>query len=215
MLPSRQWARDGQDATCIGDDTCDVAYDNDPSLTDVPIHVSELEQILNESTKELMKDQRKFSHLMGRVLTTLHLRLDTIQHLNRDINQMRAQSEQVGRASTLNPIDLVRFLSDEQKAQLFKKMEQERLGAMTIATEKAQDAARVAAQVSKMSRHTLLALTQDPGIPAGARQLIHAAIERIDSAVAGLPKTSDDASASNGWPTSAPASPQDPWQAQL
>lgn len=158
-----------------------MAYDIDPSLTDVPIHVSELQQVLASDVKELLRDQRKFQHLMGRVLATLRSRGETIQQLNRDIAQMQQQAQQVGRATTLNPIDQVRYLSQEQIAQIFGKMEQERLAAMDNEARKSREVTKAAVAAVNKTRYALLTLIEDQAMPTVVRERVQQALALIEN----------------------------------
>jgi hypothetical protein len=180
-----------------------VPYDLDPTLTDVPIHASELEQIVTENAKEVLKDQRKFSHLMGRVIATLRSRHDTIQQLTRDINQMRSQSEHVGRAPTLNPVDMMRFLSDEQRAQMCGKMMQEQQAAMQREVQKAQNVQRLSNQVLNRTKYALLALAEDSTLPMAARQRVQEVLASIES---GGPGSMQGSPSSTGWQQPQPGS---------
>jgi hypothetical protein len=196
----------GQMQRASRDDTSSVTYDIDPSLTDVPIHTSELEQIMSEGFRDILKDPRKFAHLMGRCIATLKSRSETIQQLTRDIGAMRQQSEQVGRASTLNPIDQVRFLSDDQKAQIFGKMEQERLAAMDREAQKSQAVTKAALQSMNRAKYALLSLAEDASLPMAARQRVQevlASIETIGTgSLTGSPAAGSANTGSNsGWPS--------------
>ncbi len=177
-----------------------MAYDIDPSLTGVPIHLSELQQVLAEDVKELLKDQRKFHHLMSRVLATLKSRGETIQQLNRDIAQMQQQSQQVGRATTLNPVDQIRYLSQEQIAQIFGKMEQERLAAMEREAKKSQEVTKAAVAALNKTRYALLTLVEDQTMPTVVRERVQQALALIENVGTGSQSGSSPAAGSqNGW----------------
>ena len=178
------------------DETENVAYDIDPSLTDVPIHATELEQVITANSKELTKDQRKFSHLMGRVLSTLRARQDTIQQLTREINQMRSQAQQVGRAPTLNPVDMMRFLSEEQRSQMCGQIVQDQQAAMQREIQKAQGVQRTANQLLNRTKYALLALAEDPTLPFAARQRVQEVLASIE---AGGPGSMQGSPTSQGW----------------
>ncbi len=152
------------------------------------MHASELEEVLSTGLKDLTKDQRKLTHLLRRVVISLRARTEDIQQLQREIAQMRQQSEQVGRSSSLNPLDQVRYLSKEQIATLFGRMEQERLAAMERETRKAADTVRAAGAAVGRVRYELLAVIEDPVTPAPVKDRLRmtlAAIEPVGPGSAG------------------------------
>lgn len=95
-----------------------------------PLSMAEVELLLREGAKALLRDERRLQHLLERLPVTLRNHRDAVTGLTRQLESAR-RTQRAGRSSTLSPRDAVRFLSPEDLDSLLS----ERLAVRTATLE--------------------------------------------------------------------------------
>lgn len=138
-------------------------YLADPTMVDVPFNLAEIEQVAADQARAL-KDPRKAQHFVQRTLSTVRMLKQQIQQLHRDVQTIQMDKERAGAATTLSPLDAVRYLSEEQLEQLFGVLARQQLQRLrTLQT----DARCVAEQANRelAQAHTAIAAVRAAGLP--------------------------------------------------
>jgi hypothetical protein len=94
-------------------------YSLDPSLVNVPIPGDELDAILAADPRTF-RDPQRLQHLLQRLYTSVLSARTDVTNLTRELHAQRAQFQQVGRPTTLSPVEAARYCSDEQLLTLFR-----------------------------------------------------------------------------------------------
>lgn len=146
-----------------------AAYNDDPSLRDVPIHLSELEEFAHDP-RPVVRDARKLSHLLGRAVATVVNQKNQIRQLQTDVNAIRFSSERMGAATTLSPRDAVRYLSPAELEQVVKGTHQHVLAQANRAKVQAEEQLKAAVSAQARVRLAVLDIVEDVSVPADVRQ---------------------------------------------
>ena len=106
---------------------------NGKDANDMPLGSDELENLLADGGKSFYKDQKALAIFIRRVAVTIKLYRQQLRKVNSDISALREDVSSGGRATSLNPLDAVRFLSPEQLLSLVDNHMQGRVKATEAA----------------------------------------------------------------------------------
>ena len=109
-------------------------------FADTPLGSDELEKLLNDGGRSLYKDQKALAIFIRRVVLTVKLYRQQLRKLNSDMSSLREEVSSGGRATSLNPLDAVRFLAPEQLLGLVDSHMQSRVKATEAAWRDALEA---------------------------------------------------------------------------
>lgn len=109
-------------------------------FADTPLGSDELEKLLNDGGRSLYKDQKALAIFIRRVVLTVKLYRQQLRKLNSDMSSLREEVSSGGRATSLNPLDAVRFLAPEQLLGLVDSHMQSRVKATEAAWREALEA---------------------------------------------------------------------------
>jgi len=106
---------------------------NGKDANDTPLGSDELEILLSDGGKSFYKDQKALAIFIRRVAVTIKLYRQQLRKVNSDMSALREEVSSGGRATSLNPLDAVRFLSPEQLLSLVDNHMQSRVKATEAA----------------------------------------------------------------------------------
>jgi hypothetical protein len=106
---------------------------NGKDANDTPLGSDELENLLSDGGKSFYKDQKALAIFIRRVAVTIKLYRQQLRKVNSDMSALREDISSGGRATSLNPLDAVRFLSPEQLLSLVDNHMQGRVKATEAA----------------------------------------------------------------------------------
>lgn len=137
-------------------------YVADPSTLDVPLNQDEVAQLASNEGKALRNDPRRLSHFLARVLATMRRHHDEMRQLKGEIERARhAASTPAGQATTLSPMDAVRYLSPEQLQQVFGAVARQQMEWMQRQQLEADLAKRRATKIANDLKYLVVQLRED------------------------------------------------------
>jgi hypothetical protein len=169
-----------------------MSYTPDPTTRNLPISSVELEEIVTSKGRGVLKNAASFLHLLARFQATMTQHRHQITALHAQIQRMQLEQSHAGAATTMHPIDAVRFLSPEELRAVMEPFLRQKFDV----TQRNLAAAR--ALQSELSvlvnglRFQLAGLLDDPNVPAHTRAQVTALLEAAERA-SKVP--SDDSSA--------------------
>jgi hypothetical protein len=169
----------GAAGVCERAETADVDYDASPSRIDVPVDVEEVKELLAGDLRDLSKNQHWLAHLLTRVGNTIFELRRQIYQLHRDVQQMSITRSSAGAATTLSPLDAVKFLTPEQFASVADEMTKSSIAAAEKARREAKadgaDALRVVSEVKLL----LGSICDDPTTPRAIADRLAGVLARV------------------------------------
>ena len=166
-----------------------MEYTADPSTADLPLNADEVAQLARTEGKALRNDPRRLSHFLARVTATIRRHGDEVRQLKGELERMRhASSQGVGQATTLSPLDAVRYLSPEQLQQVFGAVARQQMDWLNQQQAEADAAKRRATKVVADVRYLVVQLREDSVMAKSALTTRLAQIvEDGEAAAAGAP----------------------------
>jgi hypothetical protein len=177
-------------------------YHVDPSLTDVPMNLAEIEEYVNGDLRQFCRDSRKLAHFLGRVVATIVVHKEQIRSLHSDINALQTASQRVGAATTMAPRDAVRYLSPDELASVVQGTYAQQMNHVLRLRAEAESAQRDAVAKRSQLEFALLGLLDDRTIPDDVRSRLRQAFDQ-------LPADPHPASTEPDGQSSAPVDPTD------
>lgn len=135
-------------------------YDSNPLTAESYLSLPEVEALAAAGPRAL-RDPKALMHFLGRTLLTMRGFHSQIQQLHRDVQQARLVRERAGQATTLSPLDAVRFLTPEQLEPIMDAAIRERLAALEQATAGAERVQRDARRELNRVRFAVTGLLED------------------------------------------------------
>jgi hypothetical protein len=159
-------------------------YDISPQAASIPLGIEDVDWLL-ENGKQLFKDTSKRQQFLIRVKNTLAMYRTAMNDLHREINRLQAEVSAPGASSgALDPLTAARYLSDEQKEQLFTGSMRQ---AWTALLRLRGDAARLRAQANSdlgAARFALANVLEDPSVSNDLRQRVGRLLSQLPAATA-------------------------------
>lgn len=144
-------------------------YDSSDDALYRAVSAAELEALIQASGRPVVRDAGKLVHLLTRVRGTLAEEQQKVAGLQRQIVDMRDKMGRVGQATTLNPLDAVRWLDDEQLELAFTRIARERLAMLRSLVDRAEDTrARLEGELAQV-RSAAEYMAQRADLPLGVR----------------------------------------------
>lgn len=144
-------------------------YDDSEAALFSQVDVAEIDELLKVGVRQFLKDGSKIVHLLTRVRMTLVAAHMTISSMRRQMNEQSAHLARIGTPTTLNPLDALKYLDDEEKERIFDRIARERLKMLRDLIARAQgDAAAVSGELSAV-RGVALSLSQTADLPPHVR----------------------------------------------
>lgn len=146
------------------------------------MHLSELEELAAADPKPFLRDPRKITHLLGRVVATVSTAKAQVQQLHRDVQTLQLNSQRVGAATTMSPRDAVRYLSSQELAQVVSGTHKQLLNhVLGLQQEAAALQRQLVAEQGKF-RFAVLSVLEDPSLPPEVRARLQAALVQVPPA---------------------------------
>lgn len=159
-----------------------MEYIADPSTTDVPLRLPEIEELAAGDGKVFAKDTRKVQHLMRRMLATVLLYKNQIHSLNSSIQELQLSTKGSGAQTTMAPRDALKFLSPAEIAEVAGGTAQMMIEHAGHLQAEAAEAKRSAHAERSRTRLALFGVIEDPSLPAALRARIEAVLAELDNA---------------------------------
>lgn len=144
-------------------------YDTSEEALYVPVSLEELSALIQAGGRPVLRDSTRLTHLLKRVAVTLKAAKDQNKGHQRTIIQLQEHLNRVGLATTLNPVDALRYLDDDQRELLFDRISRDRLRMLRQMTEKAEKAREDLLAQAHEVRQTATQVAQRPDLPADIR----------------------------------------------
>ena len=165
-----------------------MEYTADPSTADLPLNAQEVAELARNEGKVLRNDPRRMSHFLARVTATIRRHSDESRQLKGELERTRqASSQGVGQATTLSPMDAVRYLSPEQLQQVFGAVARQQMEWLKHQQTEAEAAKRRANKVVADLRYLVVQLREDPALAKSALTARLAQIVEDGEQAAGMP----------------------------
>lgn len=172
MRPSRRVA-----PTCA--DTALVSYDPSPHSIDTPLSLEEVDAIVAEGARSLARNSAAVYHLARRMGVTMRAYRQQLRKLNNDIQMIRSQMDQTGRATTLNPADAVRFLSPDQLVEMVEGHLRTRVRATEGAWRQALETTETAERYLARAKQVLDGIVEDTTVADTVKEQARALSEEL------------------------------------
>lgn len=187
-------------------------YDASDLLVQTPLTLDQVQALLASGGAELRG--RNLTHFLQRVVATVKDSQDRARQMQRHMTTLEAEARRAhGITTSLNPLDAIKFLSPEQKRLVFDGMERDRLDALEARAAELEQVRRDAVRQRGRARALLLAVAEEPSVPAALRQRAQAFLEAADDDQQQPAPEPDPASQPTGGgepPKPRPAPPADP-----
>lgn len=129
----------------------------------MPLSSEEVAQLARNEGKALRNDPRKLSHFLARLSATLRRHGDEMRQLKGELERGRAAANQgVGQATTLSPMDAVRYLSPVQLQQVFGTVARQQMEWLAHQQSETEGAKRRANKIVADLRYLVVQLREDP-----------------------------------------------------
>jgi len=159
---------------------------------------------------EAVRGREAAQHFSYRVMVTLRQHLDIVRQLHARVEAANARvNAPTGLASTLSPLDALRYLTTEQKSSLCEGLVRDQLAAARRDREVAAAELSAARRVTAELRLTLLRLAGDVSTPNEARSLLERALVVLDNPVLDQPPPDETTRAVRPPESSDPSGPAD------
>ena len=144
-------------------------YDSSDEALFRLVDIDELDALLAAGARPVARDAGKVIHLLTRMRTTLESHRATVTGLHRHVGQMNEHLQRVGQATTLNPMDALRYLDDEQRELLFDRIARDRLSMLRHMVEQAESTREHLVTELEQVRDAAAAMAQRPDLPSDVR----------------------------------------------
>lgn len=144
-------------------------YDDSDLALVRQVDVAELDRLLAVPVKTLVKNPQHVTHLLTRVRSTLAAAHETVAGMRRHIEQQQSYLARVGTPTTLNPLDAVRFLDDEQKELIFSRIARDRLANLRRLVDRAESERAAVEADLEVVRSVARALAEQTDLPPHVR----------------------------------------------
>lgn len=159
----------------------DGHYDDSSEALVNPVDVSEVEALLAAGPRQFLRDGRRFTHLLERMRMTLQEHRRQTLSFERYLATQSETLRRTGMPTTLNPMDAIRFLDDEQKEILFDAIAREQIQMLRDLVRTAQEERAAVDEQLTLVREVATNLAQMPEIPPHVRA-------EVAGLLAGLPR---------------------------
>lgn len=158
-------------------------YDTSEEALQRPVYAEELTAIIDSGGRGM--NATRLVHLLRRTRATLANASRVTADLHRHIASLQEHSRNSGVATTLNPVDALRFLDDRQKEQLFGHLARSQLNQLRALVDRAQSTSDKVNATLEELRAITTSLSQRPDLPSHVRA-------EIAHLVASLPQATVD-----------------------
>ena len=107
-----------------------LVYEDSEYNAGLPVAVAEVEALLARGGRPISKDERKTVHFLQRVLETIDSLNVDLGHLRRRVDELSMQTSRRGVATSLNPVDALKYASSEEIEQVVGRMTRQRLSTL-------------------------------------------------------------------------------------
>ena len=144
-------------------------YDDSPSRIDETVAPEEIEALLASDLRSFGRDTSKVEHLLTRLGVTFARYRQQIQGLHREVQSANLSRAQAGAASTLSPLDAVRYLTPEQLAGVVDAFSRAQIESASRDRHEASAAKATVVRLLNELKLVVSGLSEDPNMPTIAR----------------------------------------------
>lgn len=105
-------------------------YDDSPLRLDEYVTIDELDGLLQDEGRQLLKQQKRLIHFLTRLRNTMLAFRQQIQSLHRDVQAANIRATSIGAPTSLDPRSAAKFLPPEELASLADELIKEKLVAL-------------------------------------------------------------------------------------
>lgn len=157
----------------------DGQYDASDDALVNPVDLTEVHSLLAAGPRQFLRDGRRITHLLERMRLTLEEHRRQTLSFERYIAEQTEALRRTGMPTTLNPMDAMRFLDDEQKEILFDALAREQMQMLRQLVAVAQRERAVLQEQLSLVREVATALAQMPEIPPHVRADVANLLSRL------------------------------------
>lgn len=161
-----------------------LKYNDNPSLTVVPLSVEEATSIAEEPKQ--IRSSEQVTHFAWRAAATAAQLRQARVEFDNELRRRSAAIPRSGLQPTLSPEQAARFLSPEQLTKLFDKFSQERLSTLEALKEQAEEAMGRQEVLVADLRDAVARVAVDPATDPALRLELQNAFAALDQKPGGL-----------------------------
>lgn len=154
-----------------------MAYDTSPSQSDVPIAPPEVDEWLADP--KAFRDPAAIVHMLGRLQVTLRHHQTRMTQIARDLQSLQQSAAGTGRATTLSPLDALRYLSEEQRTQVFSDAQRAHLEQARRARDEAEAYRTRIVEFIEKANGFAAQVDTHPGIPDDAKAYVRGLVATL------------------------------------
>ncbi len=158
----------------------DLQYNATAATANMPVGLPELDAILAANLRPLAKDPKRVGHLLRRVRETLEGDAHDLSNLRSSVEELKRDRSRKGAASTLNPLDALRFVSAEEMESVTDRITRERLRTLRTLIDENMTAHNQLVMLTQTAHAIVSRLLVDPAVSADDA-------ERLTAVLHGLP----------------------------
>lgn len=158
----------------------DLQYNATAATANMPVGLPELDAILAANLRPLAKDPKRVGHLLRRVRETLEGDAHDLSNLRSSVEELKRDRSRKGAASTLNPLDALRFVSAEEMESVTDRITRERLRTLRTLIDENMTAHNQLVMLTQTAHAIVSRLLVDPAVSAQDA-------ERLTAVLHGLP----------------------------
>lgn len=144
-------------------------YDDSDMASVSPVSVAEINFMLTTSAKSIRWSPSKLRHFLTRLRATLQTYRNAERALQKHISQLNDRISRAGTATTLNPLDALRWLDDAQMDALFDRLSRQQLATLRRLVAEAGNTQARQEEYARTLRDAAQQLLQSPELDMGAR----------------------------------------------
>lgn len=156
-------------------------YDPSPLTAESYLTIPEVDALV-EAGPRALRDPKALIHFLLRVALTLRGYHAQVQQLHRDVQQARMIRERAGQATTLSPLDAVRFLTPDQLAPIMDAAVREKLTALERSQTESTRAQRNAQRELNRVKFAVTGLLEDSDMNPRLREKLVSLLRSFDTA---------------------------------
>ena len=161
-------------------DTTDVTYDASPNREDEPVDLAEISALASSDLRSFAKNPNWIEHFLRRVAKTIDAKNRMITALDKERSKAAIARAQTGAATTLSPLDAVKFLTPEQFASQADAVVRGSIEGAERAKREAKTQSAAATKTVNDVRLVISQIVDDISVPDAVRRQLRSLLDRAE-----------------------------------
>lgn len=158
-------------------------YDDSDAALARPMSAAELRSIIDDGLRPFMRDAGRLEHLLSRLAGTLVNAEQDVSQLRRRVTEQSQLMSRQGVATTLNPLDAVKFLDADQREAIFDSLSRAQLANLRALVDAAQRERAEAVDALAAAREAAAHLSGRQDLPPHVRAEVTRLLSRMPADV--------------------------------